>query len=143
MYPDMTDEEFTRRILHIVRVGTSQVIPSYVARTASFTTQEHMGSNMLLGLTANVLRDHIVHEVQTVTLEVPATWWQHFKAEHSNGFIIRRFTKRFPIRWETWTRDVTFDRYYDYPDASIQLPEDQFGRFVVYENSTQTDWKLP
>jgi hypothetical protein len=139
-FPIMPDEEFTQRILRIVRVGARQIIPAHVASTANFTVQEQIGGDRLLGLTAEVLRDHIVHEVQTVTLEVPATWWQHFKAEHSNGFVIRRFIKRFPIRWETWTKNVTFDRYYDYPDASIQLPEDHFGKFIVHETVNQGDW---
>jgi hypothetical protein len=99
-----------------------------------------MGGDMLLGLTAEVLRDHIVNEIQTVTLEVPASWWQHFKSDHRNRFGFRWFVKRFPILLETWTKDVTFDRYYDYPDATIQLPEENFGKFIVSETVTQRDW---
>jgi hypothetical protein len=140
MYPEMTDREFTQRILRIVRVGANQIIPAHVASTANFTVQEQMGGDMLLGLTAEVLRDHIVNEIQTVTLEVPASWWQHFKSDHRNRFGFRWFVKRFPILLETWTKDVTFDRYYDYPDATIQLPEENFGKFIVSETVTQRDW---
>lgn len=139
-FPAMSDSEFTQRILRIVRVGASQVIPEHVARTASFSVQEHMGRDMILGLSAEVLRDHIVDEVQTVTLEVPASWWQHFKADHRDRFGFRWFVKRFPILLETWNKEVRFDRYYNYPDARISLPEDNFGKFIVYETSTQTDW---
>jgi hypothetical protein len=139
-FPIMSDREFTQRILRIVRIGARQIIPAHVANTANFSVQEQIGSDMLLGLTAEVLRDHIVNEIQTVTLEVPATWWQHFKADHRDRFGFRRFIKRFPIRRETWTKNITFDRYYDYPDASIALPEDQFGKFIVYETVNQTDW---
>jgi hypothetical protein len=81
-----------------------------------------------------------VNEIQTVTLEVPASWWQHFKSDHRNRFGFRWFVKRFPILLETWTKDVTFDRYYDYPDATIQLPEENFGKFIVSETVTQRDW---
>lgn len=139
-FPAMSDREFTERILHIVRVGARQIIPEHVARTASFSVQEQMGRDMILGLSAEVLRDHIVNEVQTVTLEVPASWWQHFKADHRDRFGFRWFVKRFPILWETWNKEVRFDRYYDYPDAAISLPEDKFGKYIVYETSTQTDW---
>ena len=135
-----TEREYTQRVLRIVKVGTSQIIPGHVARTAEFTVTEQMGGDMLLGLSAEVMRDHIVNETQTVTLETPATWWQHFKSDHRDRFGFRWLIKKFPIRWETWTKTVTFDRYYDYPDAAISLPEDQFGKFIVYETSIQSDW---
>lgn len=140
VFPYRSDQEFTQRVLQIAKVGAGQIIPAYVARTAEFTMQEQMGSDMLLSLSAEVLRDHIVDEVQTVTLEVPATWWQHFKADHRDRFGFRWLLRWRPIRWDTWTKEVRFDRYYDYPDAGIALPEDHFGKFIVNEQITQTDW---
>jgi hypothetical protein len=136
-FPD--SREFTQRVLQIVKVQAHQIIPDYVARTANFTMHEQVGGDMLLGLSAEVLRDHIVDETQTVTLETPATWWQHFKADHRDRLGFRWLIKRFPIRWETWTKYVTFERYYDYPDAAISLPE-EFGQFIVSETIHQSDW---
>ena len=138
-FPISNEREFTQRVLQLAKVHANQIIPGHVARTAIFTVEQIAG-DMVLGLSAEVLRDHIVNEIQTVEIEFPASWWQNFKASRRDKFGWRWFIRRFPIHWETWTKDVRFDRYYDYPDASIQLPEDRFGKFIVYELVKQTDW---
>jgi hypothetical protein len=139
-FPPMTDQEYTQRILTRVKVANRQVIPEYVRRTSTFSQQEQIGSDMVLELTAEVLRDHVLSDYQDAEFDVPASWWQHLKQTVENVRLLRRFVKRYPVVYVTWTQRIHFDRYYDYPDARIALPEDRFGKFIVHEVTGASDW---
>jgi hypothetical protein len=140
MFPIDENVEFTRRILHRVKMQSRTVIPPHIAQTANFEMVSREGEIMLLTLTAEVLRDHVVSETKRAELNIPSSWWQAFKQTYQNDWWLRRFVKRYPVVFTTMICSVHFDRYYNYPEAAIALPEDKFGKFIIYETTSVSDW---
>jgi hypothetical protein len=79
-------------------------------------------------LTAFVLTEKVVGQVHTLSVEVPATWWQHLKASRMRPWILRRW----PVRYHRIERDVRFDKRLMYPAASQSLPS--LGGPIVFES---------
>jgi len=47
---------------------------------------------------------------KTVTFQVPATWWQHFKQSHFPAWALRKF----PVKYETLAETIGFKALYDH-----------------------------
>lgn len=118
------------------------------------TGQAAIGASVAHGMNvemwANPLADHLVFAVrthvlaerlppvretatETVAVEVPATWWQAFKAEHGRRWWLRRHVRRHPVRHRTIERVVTLTvdlrRWQTYPRASF-IADPRFGDAV-------------
>lgn len=78
-------------------------------------------------LETHVLREHIADEVFHSTVEVPATWWDHWKDDHAPAWLIRRH----PVRLRSIPVDVQVQRFLNYPEATITAPD--FGRAYRFE----------
>jgi len=132
--------EFKQRVLERTQLRLQYPISAYVANSACFDLIEMTGEKLLMTIMAEVLTDHVETLRQTAKLNVPATWWQHFKQDHEQNWFMRKLIKRRPIRYTTWSSDVIFERLMRYPDARIALPESQFGHPVICESVTHGDW---
>lgn len=115
-----------------------QQVGSTMVTSARYDVTPDMFTDMLCHrLTAFVLSERVVRETHTLTIDVPATWFQHLKAARMRDWILRRW----PVRYTTVKREVTFDKRLNYPAASIALPA--LGAPVVYEtieNRGSTSW---
>lgn len=130
--------ERVQRVLNQQRVSMMHILPGdFVRDTASFECMKEVYTDMIMTrLTAFVLTEQLVDERQLVDMAVPATWWQHFKRDN----MPRWFTSRCPVRYEIFTKDVTFNVKATYPSSNYALPEDKFGKPVIFEEFHQTPW---
>lgn len=121
-------------ILQKVKVGSRQKLPAYVAATADLDVYlEPLAQMLIASLRAYVLAEHLVNQEHEVSLEVPASWWDHFKRDSRLwARLPGRLRDRRPVRYTRMKRTVTFNRYHAYPEASI-LPSGRFGAPVVWE----------
>ena len=136
--PDST--EIKQRVLRREGVGAYRVISRYALDHARFELVEDEAHGLLVRLVSEVLRERFVSEVQTAELRVPATWWDHFKVDHGHRWFMRRFVRRFPVKWTVWSKRVYFDLYNTYPNADVNLPPGPLGRPIIYETTSQSDW---
>lgn len=132
-----------RRILRWQQVGMQEtIVPSAIER-ANFTIEDlHLHDRLAARLTAFVLTDQICERRLTAILEVPSSWWQHFKRDALPKRVTRSqwFRKHMPVRLTEMEQIVIFNEarmYSDYP----ALPEEQYGRPVIVETVTMTPWE--
>lgn len=82
-------------------------------------------------LTARVLADQLPPEQATTTkvftFEIPATWWQAFKADHADSWWLAWLVSRRPVRTRVYRRegrlDIELRRYWSWPKAKV-LPSE-------------------
>jgi hypothetical protein len=70
-----------------------------------------------------VLTEQLAADTQRVTFEVPASWWQHWRATRRRRWRWqqRRLLKH-PIQYATVDRTVTVTRSRMYPEADVARP---------------------
>ncbi len=64
-------------------------------------------------------------QTYTVSVAVPATWWDHFKRDYMPSW----FTKRYEVKTKIVTTDVTFDHMTLLPDWIEEVYD---GRTIIY-----------
>ncbi len=118
-------------------------LPNFVRDRAKLDViADPLTDHLIFSLKSLVLAEKLVQEQQTVTLDIPASWWQHFKRDSWLGRHRPQWMrKRWPVRFTTMRQTVRFERYRNYPDASIPLPPERFGRPVMYETCTPMGWE--
>lgn len=92
-------------------------------------------------LQADVLTDHLppeqVTESTSVTFQAPASWWQHFKAQHGSARWLSWLVRRRPVRYETEQKTVTvvvdLNRFRVFPQADVPYPA-EFGDQVFWSD---------
>jgi hypothetical protein len=134
----LLDPQVVRRVLEMQRVTAASRVPAFIAHTARLDVERAMLDELVYRLSAFVLADKFVDDVYTVTVNVPASWWQHFKRD----CLPQWWRNRWPVKEEQIRRRVEFMRYNTYPNASFALPEERFGKPVVYETVTPL-WEQP
>lgn len=92
-------------------------------------TAERTAQDMVLELRSAVLGAQVLSETQTFSVEYPASWWQHLKADHAPAW----FTRRWPVKMTKRVGQVNFKRYDTYPLANVPLPPNEFGYPVRVE----------
>lgn len=130
------------RILHWQRVADQEMVSPSAIERANFTIDDlHLRDLLAARLTAWVLTDHLCERRQTVTLEVPASWWQHFKRDALPKRITKSqwFRKHIPVRLREMQQTVIFSEDRMYADY-CELPE-RFGQPVIVETVTRTSWE--
>lgn len=91
---------------------------------------DHAGRAMVAELHAAVWAEALpperIDRRVTVTFDVPASWWQHFKHDHRSRWWLRRLVAARPVRRVTHKRTATFSvdlrRYRTYPAAPFYEP---------------------
>ncbi len=117
--------ETVRVALHRRFFECCQAIPDLGAMgNISFDSHyDVMFQAMLIKMKAAVWAEHLG------TIEVPATWWQHFKQAHFPKWLLRRF----PVRMKTYDADRL------YPEVS--LPDKQHvAHFFVRREPEAVRW---
>lgn len=123
-------------VLQALRVGLRHTVAGeFVQDATRFEAHwDYLAHHMLVSIETKVLAEALPPETVTrserLDVETPATWWQHFKADHPR--IAARLRLR-PVRMTTVSAtahmSVSLQRYWAYPDAK-RLPEARFGRPV-------------
>jgi hypothetical protein len=125
-----------QKVLEQLKVANRQPLPQFVADNARFTLDvDHIAGRMTAQMSSYVLAEKLVSETQECAFSFPASWWQHFKIDCRlwRWVTTARLRHRWPVRMTRTTKSITFQRYRTYPDASLPLPEEQFGLPVMYE----------
>ena len=138
----MTDQ-FETVLLDRVRVGVRTHIDMGFVRdnTSVDAAADHLTGQMVFELRSCVLAEKLPPEEITRSEEVPASWWQHFKADHGRRLWLRWLVRRRPVRTETLSLTVFLRRYWAYPEAR-SLPVDRFGGPVrIHTLSDYIDWE--
>lgn len=113
-------------------------------KSLTFQIEQHFGKFFLEStkITVNNLADSLAirmrsyilgqedHQRYSVSVDIPATWWQHFKQDHAPGWFVRRF----PVKTKTVPRTVEFNHKMLFPKADV-VP-DHLGPVVFH---THTD----
>lgn len=117
------EPSFETVLLERLRVGVQQAVSGELAHSVEVEAYaDHITNSMIYQLTAHVLAERLPTETdrQAIPLsyDVPATWWQHWKADHPRAAKRLRLK---PVRMETHTRTVhtavDISRYWTYPEA--------------------------
>ena len=132
--------EITRRVLEREQIGTYRTISRYVLTNAKFKVVEDEAVGMMVELVSEVLTERIAKETHDVSIDVPATWWQHFKLSYMNNRFMRRFIRRYPVKLRAWSKTVFFDAKRLYPNADIPKQVTPLGRPIMFETISETDW---
>lgn len=126
------------------RVPLNTLLSSYETVNPATLVKE-----MVIELEAKVLSHQTVSDTKRVNHEVafdhqhhfPASPWQFFKQRHADSWWLRWLVTRRPVQTtrhtvrthKIITTEVRFERYDTYPQATVRLPEAEFGRPYVLE----------
>jgi hypothetical protein len=127
-----TGPSFTQHVFTPRRLAAQQSIGAYMTESLDFQTiKDHVYDTVLLRLTAMVLTDQHLDGTKEVTLDVPATWWQHFKRDH----LPVRYLRWRPVRYTKMQTTVRCEHFRIFPMADI-VPS-VLGKPVLFES---IDW---
>lgn len=93
---------------------------------------------LVFELKTEVMTEKLFNRIQKVTFKVPKSWWQHFKQVWFPKWVLRKF----PVRFETHTKKVIFERYATYPQLPLVFPKDKIGQIVYKDFVTVKDEKI-
>jgi len=86
------------------------------------------------------LGDEHYEDSQTMVVEYPSSWWQHFKLSYAPEW----FNRRWPVGFNTETRTVhfkvKFEAYHKYPEFKAVLPPEH-GDPVLYMTTLGDHWE--
>src|ERR1700744_2788908 len=123
-------------IIDLKKVGVQHLMPAFVAQTAKYEVHA-VAETLAYELTAYVLSQHVADLRQEVTIDIPASWWQHFKRDRAPKWFVRRY----PVKTATMRKVFYLDRFRTYPDANYALPQETFGKSVMFETIDQSTWE--
>ena len=113
---------------------------AWVASNANLEIlKDHTARALVFRLMSHVLAEKLATDAETTELRVPATWWQHFKQDHSRLFP-KWYLRRRPVKMTGYKQTVSFRQYRTYPNAKIALPPDRFGQPVIVEFADRGTW---
>lgn len=131
-----------------LKVGVTNAVSAELAASLKFETlRDEVCDQIIYRLTAQVLADQLpperVERSSSATFDVPASWWQAWKAEHPGlwrGWLRRRWPALTAEHTRTMTLSVDLRRYRVYPEQTAVLPQ-YFGRPVLVATSdTSVRW---
>lgn len=136
-------------VLHWEKLGAQMVISREMIETARFSATEMAFDNLLMQLQAYVLGEKLPDHTETakgsVSVEYPATWWQHAKHQYRERWWIRTLARRRPPRMqtktETGTLAATWHHMTAYPWARLthRVPASQGLNYPVYLRWLESD----
>lgn len=118
--------------LERLKLGLQMRVGAHVLDSLRLERQQDMIYNDLLyRLEASVLAEKLppekVERSKVVTLDFPASSWQHFKQEHSESWWLGWLVRRRPIRYQaleqTATLTVDLERYRTFPQCNYVFPK--------------------
>jgi hypothetical protein len=149
-----------RVVLDRLKVSVCQHISPSIAETVEIRTwTERLTEDLVYELRAHVLAQRLPTEQvtesttiegsETVTWTIPATWWDHWKADHAESWWAGWFVRLRPPRTAEhsktmgYSRDVTLTvdlrRYRTFPEADY-VPPAALGRPVMVALADPPRW---
>lgn len=129
-----------QRFLEQLRLQASEYIGQDVLQSLELRTLEDVITRgLVVQLRALVLADrHGTQDVsttETFAVDLPATWWQHWKMDHDNRWWAGWLVRRWPTRYETYRDErkltATFTAFTLFPRSATGYPA-QLGRGLSY-----------
>jgi hypothetical protein len=129
---------FERRLLEKMRVGLSERVGPDFARGLEMEPWriDQFAQGMTMTVSAYVLGEKLGQTEEVARLQVPATWWQHWKFSHGPQWL----TKRWPVRWQWVLVDYQRADRLTYPHARA-LPTNEWG-VGVFTWQTRVDYQI-
>lgn len=133
---------YTQHRLRLEKVGVQHQFPGEMLTDLMRCdmSRDYLYNSVVMRLVTYVLSDTIVNEREEVTVDVPASWWQHLKRDCFKGRLLGWYLRRRPVKVKTLKNLVSFERSRLYPQADIQLPRDQYGMPQYREVIVQGGW---
>lgn len=105
--------------LELLNIGAKMHLSESIAHSLEFREyQHHALHDLVYQINAHVQAQHLGDEIHTHTEQIPATWWQHWKADH-NGRIARWIKRRRPVKTKDLTFCVETNNYAAFTDSQI------------------------
>ncbi len=143
--------EFSMVSLEALRLSVRARVEELVGATvAGSTNVRWIGENLAYELEAFLLADQLppahFSEERRVEVLYPDGWLEMLRHAYQDRWWMRRWVKRRPIRWHTEVRTVRLEvelrRYWTFPKANVQLPDDRLGepvRLAQWTTKTSVD----
>jgi hypothetical protein len=131
-------DTFQRRVLEKMRIGLSVRVSPQVAQSLEIepTEMDQFTNDLTLRISTFVLGEKLGKTEEVARLQVPATWWQHWKFSHAPEW----FKKRFPVRYQWVLVNYEREERMTYPHAKV-LPTSEWGLSVM-SWSTHVDYDI-
>lgn len=148
------DVETHQVMLNIKRYAVTRGVSEAVAASMDLTSwMEPRLGQMVVQLSMKVLGRELPPDVsrisRTVSVEVPATWWQQWKSEHRGSRLWGWLARRSPIRTRTLSQQVTltarWERTLTLPHADVAIADRLGGGAVavdLMEDVAFTPWRV-
>lgn len=143
--------EDNQLILSWHKLGAQTLLSREMVEDARFDVRETLTGDLLMQLQAYVLGEKLPENTVTATgsvsVEYPASWWQHFKHTYRAHWWIRALARRRPPRMqtktETGTVTATWHHMTAYPWARYthRVPASERLGYPVYLRWSEHDWK--
>lgn len=151
--PSPIEETAQRVLLDVKRYTTSRYVSEAVSESMTVDYYRHTLDRMALDLSMKVLGKDLPPDVDTVTktvrFEVPASWWQQWKAEHLGSRLWGWLAGRRPVLTRAVAQDVTltarWTRTLTLPQADIALADRLGGGAVAVDLLDEvrfTPWRV-
>jgi hypothetical protein len=130
----MLKKSSSQIMLEKLRVGIQELVPEATLRESLSiaTYMDVILRSMVVSLRGYVLAEEVAKTEKDVyfEFEIPANWWEHFKATMPHWFLGKPRLKRVTAR-----KQVRFRKLAAYPKANIDIPElgDPIIRYRIEE----------
>lgn len=133
-----------RHVLERKRIAVRKAVSDELLYHAKFDTERHVWDQMLYEMTSYVLAERLAPDTCKMEIkpefEFPASWWQHLKRDHFPAWFKERWPVRNAVVVRRYVGEVRVERHLTYPEASVHLPENQWGS-PVYVETMSYDWR--
>jgi len=130
--------ELARVVLERLQVAAQAAVTGQLLRDAAVDVRADIADRLIVSLRSHVLAEHLASHTETATVEVPATWWDHWKADHhelAHWWSLNVRPLR-PPRRVTHTLTVHWDDWAAFPHATIA--DDRLGAPVLWRQSRRS-----
>lgn len=122
------------RFYHMFRIPESELGEFAKSSYRVDTDYDVDFAMMRLRLETTILKEPLGRESITRTgeIQVPATWWQHYKETMSDDIVARWIRRRWPVQYKIERKTFHFivEHAAIYPEANIAMPA--LGRPIPY-----------
>lgn len=148
----LNDVSIKQVVLEKHRVAFQHMVGAEMAQSLKAEIwQDEILRGLLVRLSAYVqaerLPPHEATDTATLTVQVPSSWWQHFKYQYQSKWFMRSLVRRKPVKFNDKTATAVLTARWEnlatYPMSNFVTPLDEgtFGRAVIVSTLKQ-DTKL-
>lgn len=123
----MNSEDFIKTAsIELERWAVSRRVAIPLNNFTAVLRRDFFTDDVIVDLRGYVWAQRIQNETAILTVEYPATWWQHFKQR----WFPRWARRRWPVRMQTKTREYEFTCHALHPGFKYEAPK-QLGPVVI------------